>query len=177
MLYMGEEWAASSPFQFFVDFAPDEGLSKAVREGRRREFSRFPAFADPEAAARIPDPTDQATFARSRVDWDETARSPHREVREEVRRLIRLRQEEVVPLTKTRYRGAQTRRPNADSVEVTWRFDGGSLTFVANFGDAPVATEVAGDARVLWTNRGLQPRAGSVELGPWTGMFLTGEAA
>ncbi len=35
MLWMGEEWSATAPFLFFVDFAPDEELNKAVREGRR----------------------------------------------------------------------------------------------------------------------------------------------
>ena len=46
MLWMGEEWSASTPFLFFVDFAPDEDLNKAVRDGRRREFKSFAAFAD-----------------------------------------------------------------------------------------------------------------------------------
>ena len=54
MLFMGEEWGAETPFLFFCDF---EGpLADAVREGRRREFARFPAFADPAARERIPDP-------------------------------------------------------------------------------------------------------------------------
>ena len=48
MLFMGEEWSASTPFLFFVDFADDEALSTAVREGRRREFERFAAFAGRE---------------------------------------------------------------------------------------------------------------------------------
>jgi maltooligosyltrehalose trehalohydrolase len=171
MLYMGEEWAASSPFQFFVDFAPDEELSKAVREGRRREFSRFPAFADPEAAARIPDPTDEATFVRSRLEWEEAARSPHRDVREEVRGLLRLRHVAVVPLTKTRYRGAQVRRPSSDALEVNWRFDGGDLSLWANFGGEPVMAEVPEGGRVLWISPGLRPRGREVELAPWTGIF------
>ena len=46
MLWMGEEWSASAPFLFFVDFAPDADLNKAVRDGRRREFKSFAAFAD-----------------------------------------------------------------------------------------------------------------------------------
>jgi maltooligosyltrehalose trehalohydrolase len=177
MLYMGEEWAASAPFQFFVDFAPDHDLSKAVREGRRREFSRFPAFADPEAAARIPDPTDEATFARSRLDWDEAARSPHREVRDEVRRLLGLRQEVVVPLTKTPYRGAEVRKPSAEALEVTWRFDGGSLSFCANFGQAPVRVQAPDAAGIIWASPGIAPHGGAVELAAWTGVFLAREGA
>ena len=77
MLFMGEEWSASAPFQFFVDFSESEELSSAVREGRRREFRHFKAFADEAAAARIPDPTDEQTFLDSKLDWEEIAREPH----------------------------------------------------------------------------------------------------
>src|SRR5215212_3277138 len=57
MLYMGEEWDASTPFLFFVDFSDDEPLSTAVREGRRREFAKFKAFAEQHGGEQIPDPT------------------------------------------------------------------------------------------------------------------------
>ena len=50
LLFMGEEWGARQPFLFFCDLEP--ALRDAVREGRRREFERFPAFADPAARAR-----------------------------------------------------------------------------------------------------------------------------
>src|SRR5262249_49801533 len=51
LLFMGEELGATMPFLFFCDFTGD--LADAVREGRRREFARFPAFASPDARARI----------------------------------------------------------------------------------------------------------------------------
>ena len=54
LIFMGQEWAAPEPFLFFSDLGPD--LGPAVSEGRRREFERFPEFADPAARARIPDP-------------------------------------------------------------------------------------------------------------------------
>jgi maltooligosyltrehalose trehalohydrolase len=76
LLFMGQEWAASSPFQFFTDFEP--GLGKAVTEGRRREFKAFPAFADdPSAADRVPDPQAVSTFEASKLRWDERSRPPH----------------------------------------------------------------------------------------------------
>ena len=56
LLFMGQEWAASSPFQYFTDH--DEELGKVVTEGRRREFRHFRAFEDPEARETIPDPQD-----------------------------------------------------------------------------------------------------------------------
>jgi maltooligosyltrehalose trehalohydrolase len=64
MLFMGEEWQASNPFLYFVDFPYDPVLSNAVRKGRSREFGRFKAFATAESCARIPDPTVEDTFTR-----------------------------------------------------------------------------------------------------------------
>jgi maltooligosyltrehalose trehalohydrolase len=76
LLFMGQEWAASSPFQYFTDLEP--GLGELVTEGRRREFEYFPEFADPVARRRIPDPQDPATFERSKLNWNERERPPHR---------------------------------------------------------------------------------------------------
>ena len=67
MLFMGEEWGETRPFLFFCDFKGK--LADAVRKGRREEFSRFPEFADPERAAKIPDPLAEATFLASKLDW------------------------------------------------------------------------------------------------------------
>ncbi|MBK0013035.1 malto-oligosyltrehalose trehalohydrolase [Stenotrophomonas sp. S41] len=65
LLFMGEPWQATSPFLFFTDYqAP---LDEAVREGRRREFAGFSAFADAASRARIPDPNDPATLQASYV--------------------------------------------------------------------------------------------------------------
>ena len=75
LLFMGQEWAASGPFQFFTDLEPALGTS--VTEGRRREFKEFPEFADPAARERIPDPQDAATFERSKLVWEERERPEH----------------------------------------------------------------------------------------------------
>ena len=75
LLFMGEEWASAKPFQFFCDFGGE--LAQAVRDGRRREFAKFPAFADPGVRDRIPDPNDVATFERSKLDWAEADRDSH----------------------------------------------------------------------------------------------------
>ncbi len=87
MLFQGEEWGASTPFQYFTSFA-DQGLGRAVSEGRRREFAAF--SWDPED---IPDPQDSRTFQRSRLDWAEPERQPHAGLLDWHRRLIRLRKE------------------------------------------------------------------------------------
>jgi len=70
LLFMGQEWAASTPFQFFTDFEPE--LGRMVVEGRRREFRAFPQFSSPEAAAGIPAPQCEQTFLASQLRWEES---------------------------------------------------------------------------------------------------------
>ncbi|UOZ11583.1 malto-oligosyltrehalose trehalohydrolase [Amycolatopsis sp. WQ 127309] len=87
MVFMGEEWAASTPWQFFASF-PDPELAEAVRTGRRREFARH-GWGETD----VPDPMDPATVERSRLDWAEVDQPEHREVLDLYRALIRLRRE------------------------------------------------------------------------------------
>ncbi|HSJ05501.1 MAG TPA: malto-oligosyltrehalose trehalohydrolase [Longimicrobiales bacterium] len=89
LLWMGQEWAATSPFLYFTDH-PEE-LGRLVTRGRREEFRQFAEFADPELRARIPDPQAETTFERSRLDWTERGREPHAGVLRLYRELIRLR--------------------------------------------------------------------------------------
>jgi 1,4-alpha-glucan branching enzyme/maltooligosyltrehalose trehalohydrolase len=76
LLFMGEEWAASTPFLFFCDFEGE--LAEKVTEGRRSEFGAFAEFADPAARERIPDPSSPQTFTDSVLRWDERESEPHR---------------------------------------------------------------------------------------------------
>jgi maltooligosyltrehalose trehalohydrolase len=69
MLFMGQEFAASTPFLFFTDFDPE--LGKLVTEGRRAEFAAFRAFADPGLRDAIPDPQAESTFLASKLDLAE----------------------------------------------------------------------------------------------------------
>jgi maltooligosyltrehalose trehalohydrolase len=75
MLFMGEEYAAATPFLYFCDFGGD--LARAVTEGRRAEFGRFARFADAALRERIPDPNDVRSFEASQLRWDERQRPPH----------------------------------------------------------------------------------------------------
>ncbi|MDQ3645737.1 MAG: malto-oligosyltrehalose trehalohydrolase [Actinomycetota bacterium] len=88
MLFQGEEWGASTPFLYFTDHE-DPALGRAVSEGRRREFASF-GWAPEE----VPDPQDPGTFERSRLDWSEIDRSPHRELLQWHKELIRFRRAE-----------------------------------------------------------------------------------
>ncbi|WP_405107442.1 malto-oligosyltrehalose trehalohydrolase [Micromonospora sp. NBC_01405] len=85
MLFMGEEWAASTPWQFFTSH-PEPELATAVATGRRREFA-----AHGWASNDVPDPQAPQTFARSRLDWAELDEPEHREMYDFHRRLIALR--------------------------------------------------------------------------------------
>lgn len=96
LLFMGEEWGASTPFLFFCDFGAE--LAQAVRNGRRAEFGRMAAFADPAARERIPDPNAIETFAASRLDWSERERAPHAQWLAFHRELLALRRQRIVPL-------------------------------------------------------------------------------
>jgi maltooligosyltrehalose trehalohydrolase len=89
LLFMGQEWAASAPFLFFTDHHPE--LGQLVTEGRRAEFSRFEAFADPMTRDRIPDPQARSTFERSRLDWDEREQTAHAGILDLYRALLALR--------------------------------------------------------------------------------------
>ena len=89
LLFMGQEWAAGTPFQFFTDLSSEIG--QQVTEGRRGEFSDFPEFADDEARHRIPDPQAETTFDASRLRWEEREEPAHAAALALYRALIALR--------------------------------------------------------------------------------------
>ena len=85
MLFMGEEWGSSRPFQFFSSH-PEPELATATAEGRKAEFADHGWDADD-----VPDPQDPETFLRSKLDWSEAGRGEHARLLEFYRGLIRLR--------------------------------------------------------------------------------------
>jgi maltooligosyltrehalose trehalohydrolase len=85
MIFMGEEWAASTPWQFFASFT-DPALATAVRDGRRAEFAEHGW-----GATEVPDPMDEATVRRSTLRWDELDDPAHHQVYDTYRALIALR--------------------------------------------------------------------------------------
>jgi maltooligosyltrehalose trehalohydrolase len=89
MLFMGEEWGASTPFQFFSSH-PEPELARATAEGRKKEFADHGWDAD-----EIPDPQDPQTFQRSKLDWNEADAGEHAQLRRIYRDLIALRRSET----------------------------------------------------------------------------------
>ncbi len=93
MLFMGEEFAASAPFLFFCDFAGE--LGAAVSRGRRDGFARF---GWPAARERLPEPNDEATFVRCRLDWSEREGGVHARWLALYAHLLKLRRERLLPI-------------------------------------------------------------------------------
>ena len=85
MIFMGEEWGASTPWQFFTDH-PEPELAEKVATGRREEFAQMDWDL-----SQVPDPQDLATFERSKLVWDEATQPGHADLLDLHRRLIRLR--------------------------------------------------------------------------------------
>jgi maltooligosyltrehalose trehalohydrolase len=90
MLFQGQEFSASAPFLYFADHEPE--LAQSVREGREEFLTQFRSLATPEAQAALADPSDPATFQRSRLDLSERER--HAEAYSLHRDLLRLRKED-----------------------------------------------------------------------------------
>ena len=177
LLFMGQEWAAPEPFLFFSDLGADIG--HLVSEGRRREFARFPEFADPDARARIPDPQAEATRARSVLDWRRLEQTPHAEWLAFHRRLLELRAREVVPLLRGEPApGADWTRIGETALDVTWTFpEQRVLRLIANLGPQAVAHEGPQPAwgRLLYA-LGASP-AGWRSLPPWSACWFLSEAS
>lgn len=87
MIFQGEEFAASSPFQYFTDVS-DEKLARGITQGRKNEFGAF--GWRPEE---VPDPQSEETFLRSKLNWSEIEERPHKSMLEWYKYLIQLRKE------------------------------------------------------------------------------------
>jgi maltooligosyltrehalose trehalohydrolase len=128
MLFMGEEWGADTPWQYFTDHI-EPWLAEAVAEGRRAEFAEHGW-----AAADVPDPQDEATFLRSKLDWTQRDREPHLGILAWYRELIALRR------SRPELTDPRLDRVRADFDEAArWLMvRRGQLRIAANLGPEPV---------------------------------------
>jgi maltooligosyltrehalose trehalohydrolase len=162
MLFMGEEWAAGTPWQFFTSH-PEPELAGAVAEGRRREFA-----AHGWPAGEVPDPQDPQTFARSRLDWSEPQHPRHAAMLDFYTRLIALRRREP-----------ELTDPWLSRVEV-WHGDGhlcmrrGGCVVAANLSADQVQAGLRAPAGelLLATDPGVRPDGDRVALPPRSAAVL-----
>ena len=136
MIFMGEEWAASTPWQYFTDF-PDPQLGAAVRDGRRAEFADYGWTADD-----VPDPQDPATRAASVLDWAEPTTQPHARMLAWYRALAALRDAEPDLLDDDLRRVEVEVRPDRLTM------NRGTLAIHVNIGAGPATFAVPDGARV-----------------------------
>jgi maltooligosyltrehalose trehalohydrolase len=153
MLFQGEEWGASTPFQYFTGHE-DAELGRAVSQGRRAEFASF--GWSPEG---VPDPQDPETFARSRLDWAELNKERHASLLAWYTELISLRRR-IPALTDPRPGRAET-TCDADAGWLAVRR--GPVSVAVNLGAADWTFQAGPDAELLTasdpavdlTNRGV----------------------
>jgi malto-oligosyltrehalose trehalohydrolase len=164
LIFMGDEWAERRPFLYFTDF--DGDLGRAVREGRRNEFRKWKAFADPSLREKIPDPNDPATARASEIDWSQ-ASGANRHLAL-VTRLLKIRFEKLVPHLKN-IRLADTRGEicGPKALFVRWLLGTGqALGIYFNLGKGPAKMpSLQTDAEIVFASSdeaGTASRAGSL---------------
>ncbi|MGV0603839.1 malto-oligosyltrehalose trehalohydrolase [Mycolicibacterium sp. XJ1904] len=140
MLFMGEEWGSSSPFQFFSSH-PEPELARATAEGRKREFAEHGWDAD-----EIPDPQDPETFERSKLKWDEIDEGDHGRLRRVYRDLIVLRHNE--PDMADPWLGSLGIDYDEDRRWIVMHR--GSLSIACNLGTDAVDVPVTGEVVLAW---------------------------
>ncbi|WP_375788125.1 malto-oligosyltrehalose trehalohydrolase [Bradyrhizobium sp. Pha-3] len=143
MLFMGEEWGATTPFPFFCDFKGD--LANAVRAGRRKEF----AWAYAKYGDDIPDPLAEETVRSAVLDWAALGHDPARARLALVRDLLAVRRREITPrLIGARFGGD---RVTGDLLTAHWRMgDGRTLWLTVNLSDRAITGAAEPKGTAIW---------------------------
>jgi maltooligosyltrehalose trehalohydrolase len=168
MLFMGEEWAASTPWQFFSSH-PEEELGRLTAEGRIAEFAEM--GWDPEV---VPDPQEPSTFTNSKLDWSEPGSGHHAEMLDLYRRLASLRREHA-ELTDPRLTLVRT----AHDEDARWlAISRAGLRVLVNFSEQPQDVPLLGRPGqiLLETKPGTTQAANSVRV-PGESAVVIGPAA
>src|SRR4051794_40267946 len=141
MIFMGEEWAASTPWQYFTDF-PDPDLGAAVRNGRRSEFAEHGWDAED-----VPDPQDRGTREASVLDWAEPGKDAHARMLGWYRDLVSLRRAEPD------LQDDDLRRVHVDTGPDRLAVHRGAFRVLVNLGAEPAEFEVpeGAEVRLAWS--------------------------
>jgi maltooligosyltrehalose trehalohydrolase len=167
LIFMGEENASEAPFFFFTDH--NEELARAVRDGRRHEFASFPQFSDPDLLEKIPEPNALETFSCSRPLAGSTLGENRWDL---YRRLLKLRQESVVPrLVGTHAVDAQA--VGSAAIIARWRMgDGAILVLACNLGPQAAAIDPIRDDCIFATSEAARRSARDGRLEPYSTLAL-----
>jgi malto-oligosyltrehalose trehalohydrolase len=171
LVFMGEEFAASSPFLFFCDFHGE--LAAAVRDGRRREFAAFERFRDPAARSRIPDPGAAETFLASKLAWEEAHHGEHAAMLALYRELLRIRFARIVPHLSGGRFAARFELHGEAGLAVDWTLaDGARLHLRGNFSEREARGIPAAPGAPLHSEGGAQVD----RFPPWSGAWTLEDA-
>ncbi len=165
MLFMGEEWGASTPWAFFTSH-PEPELAEATARGRIGEFARMGWDRD-----QIADPQDPRTFIGSKLDWDEAGVGEHARLQELYRRLARLRRERPELTDPGQDRLTASSGPaDADAPQRRWyRLGRGALEVLVNLTAQPTGFAVdPGQVVLLGTDAAIVASGGELVLPPDT---------
>ena len=164
LLFMGEEFAAGTPFLFFCDFGPE--LAAAVTRGRRSEFARFERFSDASVRERIPDPSAAETFQHSKLDWNHLADARHQELLKFYLELLHVRRDKVVPhLQGATGEGAHFQVYGRRVFSVNWQLNRGvKLSVLANLSDNNLTQFESPSGTLIYSTGGFSMH----KLDPWS---------
>jgi malto-oligosyltrehalose trehalohydrolase len=168
LLFMGEEFGATTPFLYFCDF--DADLAAAVRAGRLKEFARFAHLADAAAAAAIPDPQAPTTFIQSKLDWGSSTNPEHARWLERYRHLLSVRRDTVIPmLARIDLKRCGFAVTGTRSLAAHWSTDDGRrLRLFANLGGVADG-KVAPSGKLVYTTG---ESAAHALASPWSATWL-----
>lgn len=157
MLFQGEEWAASTPFQYFTDHT-DPAIADATRDGRRAEFAAFDSFAGD-----VPDPQAPATYERSKLRWDERGEVAHAAMLQWYRDLIATR----ANCPDLRTDGVDDTEARLDAAGHCLRVRRGNAELIVNAGTNPVLVPVRGLELAITNDPDAVIHEGELTLRPW----------
>ena len=157
LLFQGEEFAASTPFQYFAHHENPE-MARSVSEGRKREFAAF--GWRPED---VPDPESRETFERSKLRWDEIRERPHAEMLDWCKRLIAFRRHS----SSLNQGEPGTTQVCFDETDRWLKMDRGEVRVLLNLGENPIVfNNNDGYQLVLSSNSDIEIRGAEIWMAP-----------
>lgn len=173
MLFMGEEWAASTPFPFFCDY--HGRLADDIRNGRVEQLKRLDPAPSPEQIQNAPDPQAESTFRSAQLRWDEIAEPAHAARLDWYRRLLHTRRQFVIPLLGGLSSSCGTTRIIAASAfTIEWNVaDGARLILAANLCARTREGFPEARGRMIWETASNSRGA----FGPWSVRWTVEQAS